>query len=74
MGYKGVWAFAETRFETGGFCRPHKFRQFEAKPFVAKLIAATFLPIAALLFAAGHLQQNSTLAAKIGDLQQNHLL
>ena len=42
-----------------GFYGPSKFRQFAAKP-----IAATFLPLAALLLTAGHLQQNETLAAK----------
>ena len=41
------------------FTDPPKVRVFAAKP-----LEATFMPLAALFLAAGHLQQNRTLAAK----------
>ena len=52
-----------------GLCGLPKFRPLVAKPFAPNPHAATFLPFAAQLFAAGHSQRNRTFAAKIGHLQ-----
>ena len=49
---KWEWAFAENPFAGTQFVRTPKFQLF-----VAKQLAATFKPLAALLLTTGHLQR-----------------
>ena len=63
---KSNWVYGRLQqiyLQRPGYCGPPKFSSFAAKPF-----AATFLTFAALLFAAGHLQQ--VISSKIGHLQR----
>ena len=74
---KDVWALAAYPFPATQFVRTPYFKSFAAKPLAATPLVSKFQPLA-----AGHLQQNRTLAAKplaaticseMDHVQPNHL-